>query len=182
MKAGVSRRFVEDRRHYGSYLSDNNNFAKIKYLDDRIVLGYNKVTEKHKEMSEQEVLLRDLLVSEQVRNQLTLDCQNFINIKSQHYTAIWNTIDHSSLQEDIELISRYLFHKNICTIHICQIGIFSSRELKSTTITVHREVLELEANEDFLITCEALSGTHISNFHNLVGQKITMHYKFLSWD
>ena len=125
-------------------------------------------------MSEQEMLLRDLLVSEQVGNQLTLDSQNFINIKSQHYTAIWNTIDHSSLHEDIELISRYLFHKNICTIHICQIGIFSSRELKSTTITVHREVLELEANEDFLITCEALSGTHISNFHNLVGQKITM--------
>ena len=153
--------------------SYNSNFEKIQHLDDQIMLSYNHITEKLQDMSEKEILLRDLLVSEQIKTQLARERQQFINVQSQHYIAISNMIEHSDIHEALEMISRSLFHQNVCNIHICEIGIFSLRDPQSTKITVHREVLKLEENQDFLITCEALSSTHISSFHNKVGQKIS---------
>jgi hypothetical protein len=155
----------------------NKNFEKIKTLDDQIVIKYNRMTEKLKSMSEHEVLLRDLLITEQVENQMALSRQKFINIKNQHLTAILNLIEHSTVHEDIDLLTRSIFNRNICTIKICEAGIFSTKEKNAfqigTLITVHREILELEPNADFLIQCQAISATHISDFHNVIGQQIT---------
>ena len=103
---------------------------------------------------------------------MSLSRQKYINIQNQHFTVILNMIDHSTLHEDLELITRSLFHRNICTIKTCETGIFSSKEPTGTTITVHREILELQPNENFLIQCEVIKSTHISAFHNLVGQEI----------
>ena len=77
------------------------------------MLGYNHVTEKLKDMSGKEVLLRDLFVSEQVKNQLACERQQFINVQSQRSIAISNIIEHSSLHENIELISHSLFQRNV---------------------------------------------------------------------
>ena len=77
----------------------------------------------------------------------------------------------------IDLITRSIFHRNICNIKICETGIFSSKEQnsfqKGTLITVHREILELHPNEDFLLQCQAISSTHISIFHNVIGQRVS---------
>ena len=124
-------------------------------------------------MTDHEILLRDLLITEQVKNQMTLARQKYINIKNQHFTAILNLIEHSTLHEDLDLITRSPFHRNICTIKTCETGIFSSNGTKETQITVHREILELQPYEDFLIQCEAASSTHISEFHNLIGKEVS---------
>ena len=90
-----------ERSVHNTIQSNNNNFEKIQSLDDKIVLGYNHVTEKLKDMSGKEVLLRDLIVSEQVKNQLACERQQFINVQSQRSISISNIIENSSLHKNI---------------------------------------------------------------------------------
>ena len=88
----------------------NRNFEKIKSLDDQIVIRYNEITEKLHSMSNHEVMLRDLIITEQVENQMALSRQKYINIKSQHLSAILHLIEHSTIHEDIQLLTRSVFN------------------------------------------------------------------------
>ena len=102
--------------------------SKIKNLDDKIVVKYNKVTEKLKTMSDHEILLRDLLISEQVKNEMSLSQKKYINIQSQHFN--FNLIEYSTIHEDLDLIARSLFHRNSCTVKTCETEIFRQKGLK----------------------------------------------------
>ena len=89
------------------------------------------------------------------------------------FRAITNMIEHSDIHEALAMISRSLFHQNICTILQFEVGIFSTSDPQSTKIVVHCEVLTLEENLDILITCQAVSSSHVPSFHNTIGQKIS---------
>ena len=120
-------------------------------------------------MTSHEHLLRDLLLSVQIQSQMDKNRPVFMNIKTKyHLSALLGMLEKSTLHEQIEIINRSLFHRNECNINFCETDIFSQRE--GTKIVVHRELLNLDPSLDIFVQCRGISSTHISQYHNTIGQ------------
>ena len=129
-----------------------------------------EITSKMESLSEREHLLRDLLIAVQIETQLQLKRQIYLNLKNQHLTAIREIIEKNDLHESIDLISRSIFHRNLCTVDACETDIYSTTS--PGKIIVHRELLLLEPSQDLHIQCKAASSSHVSTFHNQIGQRV----------
>ena len=119
-------------------------------------------------MSSTEHLFRDLILTIQIQQQQDKNRQIYLNLKNHHMSAILNMLEKSTLHEEIQIIQRSLFHQNQCGLMFCETDIFSRREQEK--IVVHRELLKLIPSNDLYVQCRALSQTHISSFHNTIGQ------------
>jgi hypothetical protein len=61
-------------------------------------------------------------------------------------------------------LERALFGNNHCTFLSCETKIYAIRN--ETKIKIHTEVLDLEPKTMMLLTCKAISSTHVSVWHN----------------
>ena len=148
--------------------SYNTNFNKIQDIDKKLIIKFNELALKLSDMSSTEHLFRDLILSIQIQQQQDKNRQIYLNLKSHHMTAILNMLEKSTLHEEIDIIQRSLFHQNQCGLVFCETDIFSRRE--QGKIVVHRELLKLAPSMDLYVQCKALSPTHVSQYHNTVGQ------------
>ena len=148
--------------------SYNTNFNKIQDIDKKLIIKFNELALKLSDMSSTEHLFRDLILSIQIQQQQDKNSQIYFNLKSHHMTAILNMLEKSTLHEEIDIIQRSLFHQNQCGLVFCETDIFSRRE--QGKIVVHRELLKLAPSMDLYVQCKALSPTHVSQYHNTVGQ------------
>ena len=88
----------------------------------------------------------------------------FITMKQQHVQALSDILVKSNIHENLQLLERALFGNNHCTFQSCEIKIYAIRN--ESLITVHTEVLDLQPKTMMLVTCKAVSATHVSEMHN----------------
>ena len=95
----------------------------------------------------------------------------YVRVKTQHFAAISSILHRSSFHEDIALLERALFHRNIYSVLVCEATIFTSSSGTTKMVTVHREMLTLVPSKQLLLSCKAASETHVSLLHNTIGTK-----------
>ena len=83
--------------------------------------------------------------------------------------ALGDILHHSLIQEQLEILERSLFHKNICDFTYCEISIAS--EVVSGTVIIHRQMLELAPSNQIYITCEAFSETQVPVLHGILASE-----------
>jgi hypothetical protein len=78
--------------------------------------------------------------------------------------ALQDILMKSNIHENLVLLERALFGNNHCTFLSCETKIYAIRN--ETRIKIHTEILDLAPKTMILITCQAISSTHVSIWHN----------------
>ena len=117
-----------------------------------------------KKNSSEEINLHDGFLAVKQELQFVKTHFYFLNLKTQHIKGIEDILERSNLHENMVLLERALLKSNTCTLLECETKIFAIRE--ANLIKVHQELLDLIPEKMQLITCQAVSSTHISNWHN----------------
>lgn len=97
----------------------NENYEKVADLDTSLVASYNLLMSKVEDFSAKERLFREIIIEMQLKFQLLQRRQVFMRIKSQHFSAISALLHRSSFHENLDLLERALFHRNICSLLMC---------------------------------------------------------------
>ena len=142
----------------------NVNFKNLEHFDNTLIKSLTAIEDDIQRMESTEVNLKDEFL--QLRQQLdfTYNHFHFVSLKQQHVQALSDILVKSDIHENLELLERSLFGNNYCTFLSCETKIYAIRN--ESIIKVHTEVLNLEPKTMMLVTCKAVSSSHVSVMHN----------------
>ena len=90
----------------------------------------------------------------------------FLFIKTQQVSALGDILKHSLIEEQLDLLQRSLFHKNICTFEFCELSITS--QIDENKVIVHRKLLNLKPSLEIYVTCAAATEHQVPTLHGKI--------------
>jgi hypothetical protein len=142
----------------------NQNFKNMEHFDDKLIKSLTAIEDDIQKMESNEVNLKDEFLQLKQQLEFTYNHFHFISLKEQHVQALSDILIKSDIHENLELLERALFGNNHCTFVSCETKIYAIRN--ESIIKIHTEVLDLEPKTMMLLTCKAVSSTHVSVWHN----------------
>ena len=145
--------------------SFNGNFKSLETFDNGLIDNIQHLQDSVTAIDGNENLMQDTLIELQM--QVFRDNQhlNFLLIKTQQITALGDILHHSLIHEQLEILERALFRKNICNFSFCELSI--TAEVNDGIVIIHRQMLTLAASNLLHVTCEAVSRTQVPTLHGV---------------
>jgi hypothetical protein len=142
----------------------NSNFRNMENFDNELIRSLSSIEDDIRKMGSKELNLNDGFLQLKQQMEYTQNHFHFINLKEQHVQALSDILIKSNIHENLVLLERALFGNNHCTFLSCETKIYAIRN--ETKIKIHTEILDLAPKTMMLLTCQAISSTHVSVWHN----------------
>ena len=145
--------------------SFNGNFKSLETFDNGLIDNIQHLQDSVTTIGGNENQMQNTLIELQMQVFRENQHLNFLLIKTQQIAALGDILHHSLIHEQLEILERALFRKNICNFSFCEISI--TAEVNDGIVIIHRQMLILAASNLLHVTCEAVSRTQVPALHGV---------------
>ena len=151
---------------HGAITSFNKNFQKLEEFDNEMVSNIQILQQNLANIDDVEQFLEEKLVEVELIMHQKHQHFKFLFIKTQQVSALGDILKHSLIEEQLDLLQRSLFHKNICTFEFCELSITS--QIDENKVIVHRKLLNLKPSLEIYVTCAAATEHQVPTLHGKI--------------